>query len=704
MHISHVRIQNYKGLKDVSVPMSSFACAIGENNAGKSSLLQGILLFIRGAKLSSAEYYDPSRDILITVTLSGVTPAVLAGLADDHRTKIAPHVKNEVIRLARRYSTDGTSQLRHIANVPKLEKLRPEKVADALAGKTGKEISETIRTFYQEVATPDAIAALKTQGAAKDLVSEYVKHLPAADLEETDVPLGTGIDNSIKHLLPEPIYIPAVKDLSDELKTKEGASFGKLLNILLDVIETDLSEAASTFENLRKKLNRIVGAGGEITDERMPKVRQIEQTIQANLQETFRNVSIELQIPPPEIKTVLSSATILADDGVKGPVEHKGDGFKRAIAFSILRSYVQLAQEADWRKPEDREKPTKDRFLFLFEEPELYLHPQAQNILFDALSIISKRHQVVVTTHSPMFFSAASTKTFIKVRKEAPAGGGKPIGTCLPVDLSNVNEKDRFQLISFETSNLAFFSRRIVLIEGDSEMILFPHLAKTLNQAWDFKSTSISLVRVSGKGSFKRYRDFFTRFGVSVAVVADLDVLIKDFDKVDPSPQAIALRSQLLQVVDRIVDAANAVQPVPPKLLKEELQKERAAALYGEIRDARAAGQTDVVAAKLDELFVFERSEPRLTVLTDDTQAEVLRLKRELLTELRNSNVFVLERGAIEAYYPDGVVGDGKPAKAQHVCTLVTTAEQVQTLSAQIAVGADTKSELEWIMEGLFRP
>lgn len=704
MHIAHVRIQNYKGLKDVSVPMSSFACAIGENNAGKSSLLQGILLFIRGTKLSLAEYYDPSQDILITVTLAGVTPEVLAGLAEDHRTKITPHVKDDVIRLARRYASDGTSQLRHIANVPRLEKLRPEKVAGALTGKSGKEVPETMLTFYPEVASPETIAALKTQGAAKDLVKEYVSHLPADDFMETDVPLDTGIDNSIKHLLPEPIYIPAVKDLSDELKTKEGASFGKLLNILLDVIETDLAYAVETFENLRKKLNRVVGEGNAVTDERMPKVRQIEETIQRNLQETFRSVAIELQIPPPEIKTVLSNATILADDGVKGPVEHKGDGFKRAIAFSILRSYVQLAQSAEWRKPADQAKPCKDRFLFLFEEPELYLHPQAQNILFDALSIISKQHQVVVTTHSPMFFSAKETKTFIKVRKATPEGGGKPIGTCLPVDLSDVNERDRFQLISFETSNHAFFSRRIVLTEGDSEMILFPHLAKTLNPAWDFKSTSTSLIRVSGKGSFKRYREFFAQFGVSVAVVADLDVLIKDFDKVDPSPQAIALRSQLLQVVDRIVDAANAVPPVPPKLLKEELQKERAAALYAEIRAARAAGQTDVVVTKLDELFVFERSEPRLTVLTDDTQADVLRLKRDLLTELRNRNVFVLERGAIEAYYPAGIVGDGKPAKAQHVCTLVTTAAQVQALSPQIAVGADTKSEIEWIMEGLFRP
>lgn len=162
----------------------------------------------------------------------------------------------------------------------------------------------------------------------------------------------------------------------------------------------------------------MVQDDGTTVDERMERVKAIENTIQANLQETFRNVSIELEIPPPEIKTVLSNATIVADDGVRGPVDNKGDGFKRAITFSILRSYVQLSQDDTWRKAGDVAKPGRQRFLFLFEEPELYLHPHAQNILYDALALIADRHQVIVTTHSPFFFSADETTTFVKVKKE----------------------------------------------------------------------------------------------------------------------------------------------------------------------------------------------------------------------------------------------------------------------------------------------
>lgn len=447
MKINEIKVNNYKGLRDTGVPISSFVCVVGENNAGKSSLLQALLLFIRGTKLSKNEFYDPTEDILITVELSDITDEILLNLSEEHRPKIAKYINHERIKLARRYSTDGSSKLRILTKIPKELKFRKEKIDEVLKGKKGNDLKDTIATFYPEIA--DKLEEIGTQKRAKEILTEYIETIPTDQLEECDIPLETGIDNSIRALLPEPIYIPAVKDLADDLKTKESASFGKLLNILLDVIEDDLTEAKETFENLRKKLNRVTQEDGTVSDERMEKVVEIEKTIQDNLQETFKNVSIELEIPPPEIKTVLSNANIIADDGMRGPVDNKGDGFKRAIAFTILRSYVQLSQDKDWKTGEEVNKNTKEKFLFLFEEPELYLHPKAQNILFEALSIISKRHQVIVTTHSPLFFAADQTKTFIKMNKKENTGLPKPFGDCLFIDLKDLSQKDKFQLISF---------------------------------------------------------------------------------------------------------------------------------------------------------------------------------------------------------------------------------------------------------------
>lgn len=702
MKAKHIHVLNYKGLNDTSAPLSDFVCVIGENNAGKSSLLQALLLFVKGTKLTKTEYYDPNKDIVITVTLTGITEELLNLIAEEHRTKITPYVHNGELVLARRYSIDGSSQLRVVTDIPKEKKFHQEQVDEALKGKKNKEIVEVMTTFYPEVADTTSLSGLSTQKAAKDLISIYIAGLSTDKLMITDIPLPTGIDNSLRILLPEPIYIPAVKDLSDELKTKESASFGKLLNILLDVIEDDLADAVETFENLRKKLNRVTQPDGTVVDDRMEKVREIEATIQANLQETFRNVSIELEIPPPEIKTVLSGASIVADDGVRGPIDNKGDGFKRAIAFSILRSYVQLSQSRDWRHASEREKPGKDRFLFLFEEPELYLHPRAQNILFDALALIAKRHQVAVTTHSPFFFSADETTTFIKIAKKQQPALPRPMGVCHHVDLTDVGEKDKFQLISFETANLAFFSNKIVLVEGDSELIVLPHIAKLLDTSWDFKTSSTNLVKIGGKGSFKRYKDFFKRFDVAVVLVADLDILIREFDKVEATPEAAKMHTDLLQAVDNAIDDASKLATVPIRLLKEELQRNKSKRLLEEIQTARASGDIARQTFSIEEFFSFERTEPRLEVLKDHSRADIVALKRLLLAELRKQGVFILERGSVEAYYPEGVMGSDKPSRAQHFCTQVHNSDEVRRLCDNKDAGAGPKSEFDVIMGSIF--
>jgi len=703
MLLTKVSINNYKGLLDTNCPLSDFVCVVGENNAGKSSLLQALVLFINGTKLSKSEFYDSDRDILITVSIEGLTDEVLGKLTEEHRTKLSPYIVNGAVTLARRYVQDGTSKLRVVTMVPKDAKFDSERIDDAFKGKKGKELVETLAAFYPETLGAEAPAGITTQKAAKDFIQSYIDKMPADDLELKDIDLPTGIDNSIRSILPEPVYIPAVKDLSDELKTKESASFGKLLNILLDVIENDLKDAAETFESLRKKLNRITDDAGNVIDDRMEKVKAIESTIQQNLQETFRNVSIELQIPPPEIKTVLSSANIVADDGVRGSVDQKGDGFKRAITFSILRSYVQLSQDSTWRREAEAKKPTREKFLFLFEEPELYLHPRAQNILYDALSLIAQKHQVVVTTHSPLFFSADSTKTFIKIIKHQLTGQSKPTGSCRPINLTDVSEKDKFQLISFESSNFAFFSKKIILVEGDSELIALPHIARILNTSWDFRTTSISLIKISGKGSFKRYQEFFKLFDVDVAMIADLDILIRDFDKVLPTEQAKALQSELLQLVDQVIDDENALPNPSPALLREEIQRERAKTLYQQLSAARQQADVAKQADLLDQLFLAERSKPRLEVLGDITRTTIIEKKRALLHELRKSGVFVLEKGAIEAYYPTEATGSDKPSRAQSFCAQITTPEAVRGLCEQVAgVDGAPVSEFDAIFTSIF--
>ncbi|WP_353218773.1 TOPRIM nucleotidyl transferase/hydrolase domain-containing protein [Salinisphaera sp. S4-8] len=340
--------------------------------------------------------------------------------------------------------------------------------------------------------------------------------------------------------------------------------------------------------------------------------------------------------------------------------------------------------------------------MFLFEEPELYLHPRAQNILFEALSLISERHQTIVTTHSPLFFSADETTTFAKIYKKSVEADQKPIGVCKYVDVSDLTEKDKFQLISFESANHAFFSRHIVLVEGDSELIVFPYLAQLLDPSWDFRSTSTSLIKSSGKGSFQRYRDFFNRFDVEISLIADLDTLLEGFEKLGPSHAAKEIRDDLIAMLDLVIDAENLKLDPSPKLVREEVQRNRFRTKLAELIDARANADNDQVVELLNQIFLFERTKPRLEVLKDHGRADILSKKRELISELRKSGVYILEKGAIEEYYPPAVTGSDKPSKAQSFCTQVSSRQDALALCEQLNVDGQEVAELDVVFGGVF--
>ena len=66
----------------------------------------------------------------------------------------------------------------------------------------------------------------------KRKIEELIENLPEDKFQYGWENLPTGFSNTVTPMFPEPIYIPAVKDFSDEIKTKESTSFGKLIKIL----------------------------------------------------------------------------------------------------------------------------------------------------------------------------------------------------------------------------------------------------------------------------------------------------------------------------------------------------------------------------------------------------------------------------------------------------------------------------------------
>lgn len=704
MELRTIQIRNFRALQKIDFPISSFSCVIGENNVGKSSLLQALIRFCDGKKLQATDCYDAKQPVIIQAELTGITDDDLSLLADEHQTKIKSLIVNGSLKLMRKYDLDGSGSLRSIKKIPKDERLRPDVLAEFVKGKKGATLASEAAQQYPEIAAQ--IPSSPTQAKIRELVEEYVRSLAETDLVEADCALETGIDNSIIRLLPEPVYIPAVKDIGDDMKAKDSATFGKVLGLLLNVIEPKLADAKELFENLDKKFNRVKGDDGSVADKRLDEIREVEQTIETHLKEHFPQATVEVRIPPPDVKTILSSAKIDVNDGLPGPIETKGDGLKRSVMFAIFRSFVELTRKKGWQK-KSAGANGQARYLFLYEEPELYLHPKAQKTLFEALAVVTKDHQVAVTTHSPLFFSADATTTFAKMLKHpADSRRPKPFSELLPVELtSEMPFKDAFQLLCFENNNIAFFATDVVLVEGDTDIIAFKHIAKKLNPAWDFDKGRVMMLRVSGKSNFRRFTEFFGRFGIRVHIIADLDLVARDFDKLGfPADAAIHQeRSTLLQEVDKVAGTAAPDADRIKKLFTQRTWRERWTDAIAAMRCFKAGVKpTDDQIALMELMLEEERHQPRIDTLKGNTT--IRSLKRNFLSALRTHNVHVMDRGEIEDYYPSEIVGGDKSSKAEDFTKKVVTKDAIIGLCESVPDGGTgtEKPEFEVMFMQIF--
>ncbi|TRX51742.1 AAA family ATPase [Fulvivirga sp. M361] len=710
MNISRVRIDNYRGIKEAHFFPSPLTCVIGENNAGKSTILVAVSLFFSGSTISKSDYYNIENEVYIELEFTDISDEDLLRLSPEHKPRIEEIIIDGRLTLVRLYDQDGKSKLYCKKLGPKDSRLSEDNINNLLKGKKGADISSNLITLLPEYESQ--LNDLKTQKAAKEKIESIVNNLTSDDLEMQITNLPTGIENSITNFLPEPIYIAAVKDLKDDVKTKESTTFGKLLGILLRFLENtkEFEEISNSFERLHGLLN-IVETDEGISDDRIQQIITIERQMENYLKENFPKVQVEISVPKPELKQVFSNSKIFIDDGVKDTIDTKGDGIKRALTFSLLRTYVDQLKEHKKQKFEEKNEGetlevNSQPYIFLFEEPELYLHPNAQKILFEALeSLSNEQNQVFVTTHSPLFFSANSTGSFIKVKKEYPIDG-KPYGKLIAVNLErDLAYKDAFQILCYENCTPAFFANKVLLVEGDSDLIYLKELASTLNPNWNFDNHNIPIIRMSGKSNLKRYTNFYEHFEVQVYSLVDLDMLIDGFDKYSVAEEILLKREELLSKLDHIAESNEFEADLKKSKIKELTRRytwkekyERLKQLAECVKEGHTLSENDK--SDIDYLFAEESNNLRRQVL--GYSEGDLDLKHELLRDLREINIFILSKGVIEDYYPSEVTGDDKPTKALSAVNLIKEMDDL-TFLPKTRIDNNEVCELSEIFRQIFK-
>lgn len=305
--------------------------------------------------------------------------------------------------------------------------------------------------------------------------------------------------------------------------------------------------------------------------------------------------------------------------------------------------------------------------VLLIDEPEVSLHPQLQSFLLREIKHTAETHQkaIIISTHSAEMIkldTAEDLCNFVFFNgKELP----KQIAPDAP-ELNNQQLKD-FLLRMSLIYNEGFFARKVILIEGSSDMIMCRYLCNRLNLNLDVAGSQI--IPVEGKGQFPVITKLFRLLGKDVCVLTDLDGFTDDNN-------VINLFSTLPEATEIANKHGNGNLQTMIRDIKTELNELICASKanmanifkrhpYWINRDPEADENKIVRRALIAQLFTT--NEDNLSTWPASEEWKSIKTRVALLYDiLEELGCFILRRGAIESYYVfvSNTIFNGKPSAA----------------------------------------
>ena len=173
-----------------------------------------------------------------------------------------------------------------------------------------------------------------------------------------------------------------------------------------------------------------------------------------------------------------------------------------------------------------QEKPIDEEIsVLLVEEPEAHLHPQLLDLLFEFFRKANEdaKIQLFITSHSPTLVAKADIDSIHILNFQNDDG-------CI-VSIKNtaLSDTDKLDLKRYldVTKSQMFFARRVIFVEGISEAILLSEFAKLLGKPFD--KYSVEIVNINGV-AFEPFAKLFTG-GEDMDNLKMPCVIISDNDK-----------------------------------------------------------------------------------------------------------------------------------------------------------------------------
>jgi putative ATP-dependent endonuclease of the OLD family len=466
LRISKLEIENFRSLESISLELPQVCALVGPNNAGKSNILEALRRVLGTSWVSVSNFgaedvfmHDSSRDITITCS---VEPPI-----EFHKFKNAP--PTAIHGLSFEYTRYKIGEKK---GQPRLEqscrdnKGQPPNVL-AKAPKTGQ-----AHQYERLVGVP----------------SEVRDAIPLIYI---------GTNRSLKEQLPSARY-SLLRQMFEDINRRLQDTNDTVTVKRADGTESQVPRVEH-FRNLMKSALKLL---------RTEAFTQVETAIKSNVlrQLGFDPVAdagkIDLYFTPLDSFDFYKTLDLLVnEDGFTISAQEMGEGMQNAIVLAILQAF---------------EETQKQGAILLIEEPEMFLHPQMQRSLYKTLRRIGEKNQVIYTTHSPHFVAVPDYQQVVLVRRTA--GSTKVFPSTLSAD--QVSREKLVKELDPERNEL-FFATRLLIVEGDTEKLVFPEYSKALGI--DLDQAGATIIEVGGKRNLMEFAKIAFSFGIPTGIVYDKD-------------------------------------------------------------------------------------------------------------------------------------------------------------------------------------
>lgn len=518
MKLHKLKIINFRKLNNVEILLADATFLIGANNSGKSSTLDAIELLLKGANLTAdcrSKYIDveTGKEIIDTqdIIIEGEFIEVPLDIIEVHgfnKQRLKRYTDNEgnekyAFNYRIRYSSDNKSH-----NEMQLHKqtLKPEYSE-----------CKSFQELIDKGANPNLFEGmdLTKRFTLTNIRKEIIDFTSLFDIQEENewIENPGGIPGNVISQLPRFLKIPAAVS-ENEMNEKSGALYD-ILNILFNDVRDkseNYQQAVHYLEQLQKELNPADSASefGKMMNE-------LNHVVDDVFPKSMINVTADLT----NADSLKAKYSISLSSNIATPVLQQGTGMIRSAVFALLR----------YKKMWEERNEQKNRGLIVgFEEPELFLHPNAaENMRNVIYSLSGDNCQIVATTHSPYMIDISKNQTqvlnsFSFTDKEysniTAFNHSEAFKTLLEDD------KIRVKMVQKIDDYVAriFFANKVLIVEGDTEDIVFKKTISLMPEEIRKQiQANYQIVKAHGKATIISFVKYLRAMNINMFVVHDED-------------------------------------------------------------------------------------------------------------------------------------------------------------------------------------